>query len=155
MDDHKNLQLRDPEVTPTNEILEQILGNSYAAYEMFQDTLPNLEMEQAWQWYTPHKAWFAKGQHFWTTPRETKKEKNLYWLYIYDGHFSVAVWFKEKNRAEILSAAVSEKTKQLIQDAETMGKVLTFPVLFDITATHELADIYTLLDCKKRLELKP
>ena len=152
MDGHKNLQLRDPEVMPTNEILEQVLGNSYTAYEAFQEALPNLELEQEWQWYTPHKAWFAKGQHFWTTPRGTRKEKNLYWLYIYDDYFSVAVWFKEKNRTEILSADVSEKAKQLIRDAETMGKMPTFPVLFDITTIEALADIYVLLDCKKRLE---
>ena len=152
MDNHKNLQLRDPEVIPTHEILKQILGDSYTVYEVFQDALPNLELEQEWQWYTPHKAWFAKGQHFWTTPRGTRKEKNLYWLYVYDGYFSVVVWFKEKNRAEIICADVSEKTKQTIQSAETMGKVPTFPVLFDVTTMEVLADIYTLLDCKKRLE---
>ena len=64
----------------------------------------------------------------------------------------MAVWFKEKNRAEVLMADVSEKTKRLIRDAETMGKMPTFPVMFDITTVEPLADIYTLLDCKKRLE---
>jgi len=152
MNDHENLQLREPEVTPTRELLEQILGDSYAAYETFQDALPGLEMEQEWQWYTPYKAWFAKGQHFWVTPRGTRKEKNLYWLYVYDGYFSVAVWFKEKNRTEVLRADISEKTKKLIRDAETMGKLPTFPVVFDITTVEPLADIYLLLDCKKRIE---
>jgi len=139
-------------VTPTRELLEQILGDSYAAYETFQDALPGLEMEQEWQWYTPYKAWFAKGQHFWVTPRGARKEKNLYWLYVYDGYFSVAVWFKEKNRTEVLRADISEKTKKLIRDAETMGKLPTFPVVFDITTVEPLADIYLLLDCKKRIE---
>jgi len=111
-----------------------------------------LEMEQEWQWYTPHKAWFAKGQHWWTTARGTRKEKNLYWLYVYEGYFSVAVWFKEKNREEVLRTDVTEKTKQLIRDAKTMGKMPTFPVVFDITTVEPLADIYTLLDCKKRIE---
>jgi len=152
MDRHEKLQLRDPEVMPTSEVLEQTLGDSYAAYETFQDALPGLEMEQEWQWYTPHKAWFAKGQHFWTTPRGTRKEKNLYWLHVYEGAFSVAVWFKEKNRAEILNADVSEKTKQLISDAQKMGNVPTFPVVFDITTTESLIDIYELIECKKRLE---
>ena len=46
MNDHENLQLREPQVTPTRELLEQILGDSYAAYETFQDALPGLEMEQ-------------------------------------------------------------------------------------------------------------
>jgi len=152
MNTHEKLRLRDPEAAPTSEVLEQTLGGSYAAYETFQDALPGLEIEQEWQWYTPHKAWFAKGQHFWTTPRGTAKEKNLYWLHVFEGTFSVAVWFKEKNRMEILSADVSEKTIQLILDAKTMGKVPTFPVVFDITTAEPLADIYTLLDYKKRLE---
>ena len=153
MNNHENLQLRDPGVTPTSEMLEQILsGSSYDAYETFQEALPGLEIEQEWQWYTPHKAWFARGQHFWTTPRGTKKEKTLYWLHVYDGTFNIAVWFKEKNRTEILRADVSDKTKQLIRDAKTMGKVPTFPVVFDVSTDEPLGDVYTLIDCKKRLE---
>ena len=152
MNNHEKLQLRDCGITPTDEVLAQILGGSYAAYETFQDAMPDLEIEQEWQWYTPHKAWFAKGQHFWITPRGTKKEKNLYWLHVYDGFFSVAVWFKEKNRAEILNADVSEKTKRIIRDAETMGKMPTFPVVFNITSDEQFPDIYTLLNCKKGLE---
>ena len=146
MNNTDELQLRDPDVTPTNKVLGQILGSSYAAYETFQDALPNLEIEQVWQWYTPHKAWFARGQHKWTTPRGTKKEKTLYWLYVYEGYFSVAVWFKEKNRMEALNADVSEKTKHLILDGETMGKMPTFPVIFDINTTEPLADIFTLIE---------
>ena len=152
MNHNDNLQLRDPIAAPTGELLECILGGSYAAYEALQDALPGLEMEQEWQWYTPHKAWFAKGQHFWTTPRGTKKEKNLYWLYVFDGHFDVAVWFKEKNRVEILTADLSEKTKQLILDSQTYGKMPTFPVVIEVTSTDALADIHILIDCKKRLE---
>ena len=152
MNNHDDLRLRDPEVTPTSEVLEQALGSSYAVYETFQDALPKLEIEQEWQWYKPHKAWFARGQHFWTTPRGTKKEKNLYWLHVCEGYFSVAVWFKEKNRREVLKTGVSEKTKQLIRDAKTMGKMSTFPVTFDITTAEPLADIYALIDCKKRIE---
>lgn len=152
MDNHENLWLKDPKVLPTNELLKQTLGDSYAAYEAFQNALPQLEIEQEWQWYTPYKAWFAKGQHCWTTKRGTKKEKTLYWLYVYEKHFSIAVWFKEKNRLEVLGANVSEKTTQLIQNAKTMGKLPTFPVVLDITTVEPLTDIYTLLDCKKKTE---
>ena len=152
MKDYGKLQLRDPGIIPTCSMLEQTLGDSYAAYEILQDALIHLEIEQDWQWYTPYKAWFAKGQHWWTTPRGAKKEKTLYWLYVYDGYFSVAVWFKEKNRTKILTTDVSEKTKQLIRDAKTMGKLPTFPVIFDITTDEYFIDIFELLDCKKRIE---
>ena len=123
-------------------------------YETLQNELPRFDIEQEWQWYTPHKAWFARGQHWWTTARGTAKEKNLYWLYVYDGYFSVAVWFKEKNRIEALNADVSLETKQLIRDAKTFGKMQTFPIVLFIKNLKVLTDLYELIRCKKRLEAK-
>ena len=152
MDNHDRLQMKNPDVMPSNPMLAQVLGDSYAAYTAFQDALPRLDIEQTWQWYTPHKAWFAKGQHFWTTPRGTRKEKNLYWLHVYEGYFCVAVWFKEKNRRELLNADISLQSKQLIDEGETMGKMPIFPVVFHVTTAELLVDIYTLLECKKNLE---
>jgi len=148
---HENLRLREP-VTPTDELLEQVLSGSYAAYEVFQEALPKLEIEQEWQWFPSHKVWGARGWYNWTTLRGTRKEKTLYWLYVYEEYFTVSVWFKEKNRMEALKINVSEKTKQLILNAKTFGKLPTFPVIFDVTTIEPLADIYTLIDCKKRIE---
>ena len=152
MNQSENLRLRDPGVTPTNELLEQILDGSYGVYEMLQEELPILEIEQEWQWYTPHKAWFARGQHFWMTPRGTRKEKTLYWLHVFEGCFDVAIWFKEKNRAELLTADVSDKIRQLICNAETFGKMPTFPTVINVTTEESLADIHTLIELKKKLE---
>ena len=152
MNQNDTLQLRDSIITPTNDLLECILGESYAAYEALQDALPGMEIEQVWQWYTPHKAWFAHGRHSWTTPRGTKKEKNLYWLHVFDGYFDVAVWFKEKNRMELLTADVSDKTKRRILETGTFGKVPTFPVVIEVTSADALADVLTLIDWKKKLE---
>jgi hypothetical protein len=152
MNSNEKLRLREREVLPTEEAHKQALCDSYAAYETFLSALPDLDIKQEWMWYTPYKAWFAKGQYCSTTQRKTKKEKTLYWLYIYEGYFSVAVWFKEKNRAEVLRADVSEKTKHIILDAETMGNMPTFPVVFNITNNEPLSDIYTLINHKKRLE---
>ena len=76
----------------------------------------------------------------------------MYGLHVFDGYFNVAVWLKEKNRAEILNADVSDKTKQLIRNSETYGKMPTFSIVIEVTSTDALADIYTLIDYKKRLE---
>jgi len=149
---HDKLQLRDPIIGPTNDMLRIVLDSSFAAYEQLQDALPGLDVEQEWQWYTPYKAWFARGQHRWTTSRGAKKEKTLYWLHVCEGSFCVAVWFKSKNREEALNAAVSEKTKQLIAAADTMGKMPTFPVVFEVTGAQPLVDICTLINLKKRIE---
>ena len=153
MNPNEKPQLREQDVMPTDEVLRQVLGDSYAAYETFCAGLAGIDIEQEWQWYTPYKAWFAKGQYRWITSRGATKEKSLYWLHVFDGYFCVAVWFKEKNRLEVFEdAAVSEKVKHMILDAETMGNVPTFPVIFNITTTESLADIYELINCKKRVE---
>lgn len=151
MDNHKELRLKERDVIPTSEVLKQILASSYTSYETLQDALHDLDMEQNWMWYTPHKVWCAKGQYFWTTIRGTRKDKVLYWLYVCEGYFNVTVWFKEKNRSEVLKLDVSSKTKQIIRNAKTViGS--TFPVAFKVTNKESLADIYKLMDCKKKLE---
>lgn len=152
MKEHESLQLKNSAAPPTREALELVLGKSYAAYEALQDALPQMEIEQAWQWYMPYKAWFAKGQYAWTTPRGARKEKNVYWLHVYAGYCSVAIWFKEKNRNALLCGNLREELKQKIADAETIGKVPTFPVIFDICNSEVLADVCALLECKKHLE---
>ena len=153
MSKHDNLRLREANVTPTSEVMRKVLGSSYDAYAAFQRELAGLELEQVWQYYMGcTKSWMARGQYKWTTPRGTNKEKTIYWLSVWDGYFKVTVWFLEKNRFEILKADVSEKTKQVIRGAKTLGKMNTFPVEFDVTDAKPLADICELIKYKKRLE---
>ena len=154
MSKHEKLELKDPDKIPTSELLEEVLGSSYQAYEMFQEELPTLEIEQEWQWYKPNKAWFGKGQHWWVSPRGKKNEKNLYWLHVFKGCFDVAIWFTEKQRDELLQVDVSEKTKELIEKAKPKGKLTTFPIVFNITTSEPLSDIYALIECKKKLDCK-
>ena len=155
MNDEK-LRLRDPGITPTNQVLEEVLGKSYRAYEKFQSALPDLDIEHEWKYYPSPmcgKAWLAQGKFRWTTLRGTKKEKTIYWSSAWDGYFVVAIWFKEDNRAEILKADVSEETKQLIRKGKMFGpKMRTFPVEFEIIDAKQIADICTLIQYKKRLE---
>ena len=149
---HEKLRLREPEVTPTDEVLEKTLGSSYGAYAKLQGVLGGLGLEQGWRYYTDGNAWFAKGQMKWTTPRGAKKEKTIYWLSAWEGYFKLAIYFKERSRPEVEKVAVSEKTRRIIAEAKQMGKMPSFPVTFDITADEPLADIYALIDCKKRME---
>ena len=76
----------------------------------------------------------------------------MYWLSVWDGYFKVAVWFLEKNRIEILKSDAGEKTKRRIRDAKTLGKMMTFPVEFDVLSDEEIPDIITMIKCKQKLE---
>ncbi|MCL2586872.1 MAG: DUF3788 domain-containing protein [Firmicutes bacterium] len=147
------LQLKEYNVFPTREVLQSILGDSYPAYEAFQESLVDFKIEQDWQWYKPYKAWFARGQYRWISPRGVSKEKTIYWVHFFDGYFVIAVWFKDKNRMEILNTNVSEDTKKLIRETGTMGKLPTFPVQFEVRNSKPLTDIYTLIRWKKDLEI--
>ena len=155
MSKYENLRLKDKDVTPTPEVLKSALGTSYSAFTKFIDGLAKLDISNVWQYYpcVGTKAWLGRGEYRWTTPRGANKVKNIYWLSAWDGHFQMAVWFKEDNRMEILKADVTEETKQLIRKGKMFGpKMRTFPVEFEIKTTSQLNDIYTLLRLKIQLE---
>ena len=155
MKDEK-IRLTDPEITPTPEVIEKAIGASYRAYQEFQKALVEFEIQHEWKYYPSPmcgKCWLARGQYRYTTPRGANKEKVIYWSSAWDGYFNVAIWFKEMNRAEILRADISDETRQLIRNAKVFGpKMQTFPVEFEVRNTEPLADIYTLIRYKKRLE---
>ena len=152
---YEALRLREQEISPTPEVLKTALGKSFSAYETFLKGLPKLDISNQWQYYpcVGTKAWMARGEYKWTTPRGANKTKNIYWLSAWDKHFKMSIWFKEDNRTEILKSDVSEQTKQLIRKGKMFGpKMRTFPVEFEITTTEPIADIYTLIKLKKQLE---
>lgn len=156
MGKYQELRLRESEIEPTNEVLEKVLGDSYGAYKAFCKGLADLELEQVWQFYpcVGTKAWMARGVFKWTTARGTKKEKNLYWLSVWDKCFKVSVWFKGQNRAEVLKLDISDKTKKIVSESKIFGfKMNTFPVEFEVTTEKQITDIYNLILCKKRLEV--
>ena len=45
MNQSENLRLRDPEIMPTDEVLEHALGESYVAYGVLQQALHGLDIE--------------------------------------------------------------------------------------------------------------
>jgi hypothetical protein len=53
--------------------------------------------------------------------RPTEQMKN-----VFSTCYNIAVWFKEKNRAAILNADVSESTKGLIRDAKRRANCQLF-----------------------------
>jgi hypothetical protein len=155
MKDEK-LRLRDPDIFPSTEVLAEVFGDSYGAYEVFRDALAGLDIELEWKYYPSPmcgKCWLAQGKYRYITPRGANKDKTIFWFSAWDGYFNVAIWFKEINRDEILRADVSDETKKLIRNAKLFSqKMRTFPLEFEVRTAEQLADIYTLIRYKKRLE---
>ena len=150
-----DLRLRDPNIEPTDTLLADVLGGSFDTYKTFCNALADLDIEQVWQFYPcfATKAWLARGEFKWITPRMAKKSKNIYWLSVWDKCFIVSVWFKGQNREEVLKLNISDQTKKAVMEAKQFGpKMNTFPVDFRLTTPDQLADLYELIKCKKRLE---
>jgi len=154
MSKNKDLRLNEPDIFPTNEVIAGVLGAGYGTYAKFLEGLTGLELENEWKYFAHcTKSWLARGQYRWTTMRGAKKEKVIYWLSACDGYFNVTVWFLGKNRMEILQSDVSEETKKIIRNAKVFGTNMnTFPVEFSPVTNEKLADIFTLIKYKKKME---
>ena len=144
--------LRDPEVSPTGEVLASALGDSYAAYEEFIDTLGRFDVEAEWRYYSDGKAWLAKGMHRWKTSRGTDKEKTVFWLSVWDGFFKLSFFIGEKFWADAQNLPLSEAAKQVVASGKKIGKLKFYAVIFDIRSDGLLNDLSKLIEFQKSIK---
>jgi len=147
----KEQLLRNPDVYPSDEILAEALG---AAYEVYTEFVKELERYgfsfMDWRFYNDGKSWLSKGEYRWTTPRGTNKIKPIFWLSIWNGFFRVAFFFGFDIKNELLELSISQNAKELIGNAEPMGKTMRFlPIVFDVSNEEQLNDLYVLSEFRK------
>ena len=147
----KEQLLRDPEIQPTNEIIAEGLGEAYNAYTKFVKGLEQYGISlMDWRFYNDGKAWLSKGEYKWATARGTNKVKPIFWLSIWNGFFRVAFFFGFDIKNELLELSISQNTKELIENAEPMGKTMRFlPIVFDISNEEQPNDLYILSEFRK------
>ncbi len=143
--------LRDPQIEPTDEAIAQALGAAHDAYVRFVEGLQQRDIQVDWRYYNDGKAWLGKGLYAWTTARGARKEVTAFWLSIWEGFFRVSIFIPEKTRAEALQLSLNGETTQRIADAQQMGKLKFFPLVFDMRSGEGLEDIYTLADFRKAI----
>ena len=61
--------LKDPKIQLTDDFLAEVLGNSFAAWKMFNENLPNYGISLEWRYYKDG-GWLAKCTH---------KKKTIIW----------------------------------------------------------------------------
>jgi hypothetical protein len=151
MNQTDNQLLRDPEISPTAEIIADGLGKANKAFVTFSGGLSEYGISlMDWRFYNDGKAWLSKGEYKWTTSRGTNKAKPIFWLSIWEGFFKVSFFFGSDVKDELLSLPLSAETKTIIQNANAMGKTARFmPVILDITNEMQLNDIFILVEFRK------
>lgn len=133
--------LKDKEQFPTPEVLSTILKGSFPAYEQLEKELADAGTGIEWKYYNDGKAWMGKLM---------AKKKNLGWLHVYSGFFTVTCFCMEKHLETIAASALPQQVKDQILGEAFDSKLK--PMRIAVRAVEQIADVYKLLDFKKRLK---
>lgn len=149
----KQQLLRQPDIQPTEEVIEDALKEANVLYLRFLKELENHDIQLEWRYYTDGKAWLGKGLHRWTGPRGGNKEVTAFWLSIWDGFFKVTIYIPEKFRGEVNRLPVKDGVKQMVTDSRQMGNTLKyFPLVFDLDSDGMLEEVFTLIEFRKSIK---
>jgi len=135
------LILKNKEVYPLDEILENVLKGSYPAFLELRDNLSGLGIKFEWNYYNDGKAWLCKM---------LLKKKNLGWVGVFDGFFSTTFYFMEKHLESIADLDITEDIKNDFCQSEFVSKLK--PLRFNIHNETQLTDVYTVIEFKKGLK---
>ena len=138
------MQLRDPEVFPSDRVLKNVLGDSvYSVLASFFETITGAEygLNIEWRYYNDGKAWLGKVTH---------KKKTILWLSVWDGFFKTSFYFTEKHLESITALPVSERKKEEFAAMKPIGKLI--PMTFDISEKEQLDELLTVVRFKKSLK---
>ncbi len=149
----KQQLLRQPDIQPTEEVMEDALKEANVVYLRFLKELENHDIQLEWRYYTDGKAWLGKGLHRWTGPRGGNKEVTAFWLSIWDGFFKVTIYIPEKYRDEVNRLPLEDEVKQMVAGSRQMGNTLKyFPLVFDLDSDRMLEEVFTLIEFRKSIK---
>ncbi len=135
--------LRDPNILPTKEVLENVLAGIYSAYEVLMNivTNPDHALTYEWRYYKDGKSWLCKVCY---------KKKTVFWLSVWEGYFQIGFFFTEKHLKRIEALDIDKKIKEEFYQTKNVGKLL--PMIFKISEKEQLADLLKVVEFKKKLK---
>jgi len=139
----ETLMMRDEQISPSANALEEALKESYPAYEQWMRTLTSPEQGYAPEinYYRDGKAWLCKGIH---------KKKTVFWLSYWDGFFKITFYFNEKTAADFLNLDIASQLKEDFRNNKPVGKSRPFTMI--VRHPEQLADLLKVADYKRSLK---
>lgn len=137
------IQLKDPQILPSSEVLAGVLGDSYPAFDELIKTVtdPAFGLVADWHYYNDGKAWLCKVVF---------KKKTIFWLSAWDGYFKTAFYFTEKNCTGIFEMDIDETIKKEFSERKPIGKLL--PLTISMKQKEQLTDLIKIIKYKKGLK---
>jgi len=135
--------LRDPDVFPSPEVLNEVLGASYAVFEEMMKviTTPDYGLVAQWNYYRDGKSWLCKVVY---------KKKTVFWLSVWDGYFRTGFYFTEKSTTAIAGLDIAENLKDDFVRNKPIGKLI--PLGIQMNSKEQIADLLKIIEYKKSLK---
>ncbi len=141
--DKEKILLRDKEIEPTNEVLENVLGKEL--FNIYQEIIKiftdEFSLEPQWQFYKDGNAWLCKV---------VDKKKTILWLSIWENYIKTGFYFTEKTGIGVLELDIDNKLKEVFEVAKPIGKLL--PLIIDINQQKQIKDLKEVIKYKKGLK---
>ncbi|MFZ0471936.1 MAG: DUF3788 family protein [Bacteroidales bacterium] len=135
--------LKDPDAYPSDEILRNVLKDSYSAYveTMKQITGVGYLLVPQWNYYKDGKAWLCKVGY---------KKKTVCWLSVWDGYFKAGFYFVERHCPGILELDIDKSIKEEFKSKKPIGTL--FPLAITVTSKEQIKDLLAVIEYKKSLK---
>lgn len=95
MEMEEKILLRDPDVEPTDKVIEDSLGKD--AYEIYKTLIEVItgkyKLAYEWRFYKDGNAWLCKV---------TNKKKTVFWLSLWEIFIKTGFYFTEKTKVELI-----------------------------------------------------
>ena len=137
----EQLILKDGTVFPDMEVLKCALKGSFTIYEEFLVMLTESGITPEWNFYKDGGSWLCKM---------LLKKKNLGWIAVFDGYFSITFYFLERHLEAIAELEISEQIKEDFCRMKPVGKLL--PMRIIAADSMAIKDIATVIQLKKGLK---
>jgi len=128
--------LNEQSIFPSEEILKNVLAESYAVFEELSATLTNEGVVLAWKYYKDSKAWLCNASY---------KKKTIFWLSAWNGYFRTSFFFLERHLEGIAALEIDESSFTLEKE---WGKMI--PLIFNISKSAQLPDLLKMAEFKKK-----